>query len=108
MLHIESQTAGVLHLDAHDNSLNSISLSTRGNILATVSEKGTLIRLYNTDTGNRIQVLRRGIEKASVPHLMYISFFLISYSISRDEQYVACISENQTLHLFSVTESLLY
>lgn len=67
----QSHHAGVLHLDAHDNSLRSISLSDKGSILATVSEKGTLIRLYNADNGNRVQVLRRGIDKASVPFLVY-------------------------------------
>lgn len=74
-------------------------------MLATASEKGTLIRLYNADTGNRFQVLRRGIEKASIPLLKLFHISLLICRVSRDEEYVLCISENKTLHVFKVSES---
>lgn len=97
----------MLHLDAHDSPLRNISLSSQGRLLATVSEKGTLIRLFNVENGNRFQVLRRGLEKTDVPFLWYCSLLFIS-SVSADEKYVVCISANHTLHVFQVSESILY
>lgn len=75
-----------------------MTLSYSGSLLASVSEKGTLIRLYNVNNGERIQVFRRGIDKASISHLI----------ISRDEKYLVCVTEGQTLYLFQISESRGY
>ncbi len=56
----------MLHLEAHDNIVRAISLSDEGSLLATVSERGTLIRLYNVNSGEKYQILRRGVDKATV------------------------------------------
>lgn len=56
----------MLHLEAHDNIVRAISLSDEGLLLATVSERGTLIRLYNVNSGEKYQILRRGVDKATV------------------------------------------
>ena len=56
----------MLHLEAHDNIVRAISLSDEGSLLATVSERGTLIRLYNVNSGEKYQILRRGVDKATI------------------------------------------
>lgn len=53
-------------LEAHNSSLSCISLNYSGTLLATASEKGTIIRLYNPHSGEALQELRRGTDKAEV------------------------------------------
>ena len=53
-------------IKAHQSSLTSIELNPRGTKLATASEKGTIIRIYNSEDGSIIQELRRGTEYAFI------------------------------------------
>ena len=53
-------------IKAHETSLACIALNYDGSILATASDKGTLIRVYNTETSEIIQELRRGIDRAEI------------------------------------------
>lgn len=43
-------------ITAHTTSLAALQLSLDGKLLASASETGTLIRIWNTDNGNLIQV----------------------------------------------------
>jgi WD40 repeat protein len=81
-------------IEAHTSSLSQVALNYRGSILATASEKGTLIRLFSTDDGSPIQEVRRGYDKAEI------------YSISFDKtsNWIACSSDKGTVHIFSVTK----
>ena len=82
-------------IEAHSSSLSQIALNFSGSILATASDKGTLIRLFNTEDGTPIQELRRGTDKAEI------------YSISFDKNstWIACSSDKGTIHIFAVTKS---
>jgi WD40 repeat protein len=77
---------------AHQAALSAICLNFAGTLLATASEKGTLIRIFSTETGQPLQELRRGKEKADV------------YSICFDKksQRLACTSDRNTIHIFTV------
>jgi WD40 repeat protein len=68
-------------------------LNFSGTLLATASEKGTLIRIFSTETGQPLQELRRGKEKALI------------HSICFDLKggWLACSSDRSTIHIFTVT-----
>ena len=71
-----------------------------GTKLASASEKGTLIRIFNVDLGLCIQELRRGVPKADI----------YSINFSKDGKWIACSSDKGTIHIFctknDVKESL--
>ena len=55
-----------LIIAAHDAELSAISLSADGQRLATASEKGTIIRVWDTLSGAKLNELRRGSVKAEI------------------------------------------
>lgn len=86
------------NINAHDNEISFLTLSTEGNLLATSSERGTLIRIFSTFNGELIQELRRG-AKSAVIHC--IKFDL-------KNKFLACSSDSGTVHIFSVYNSIKY
>lgn len=79
-------------VSAHDSPLSCLELSLDGSILATASERGTLIRVWNTSTGNLLQELRRGLDTAVI----------FSISLSRNCDYLAVSSDKGTVHIFAL------
>ena len=77
---------------AHDNGLSCMSISTDGSIFVTASTKGTLIRVFNTANGTQLHELRRGSDKAEI----------ISLAIDKNRRFLACSSDKQTIHIYSL------
>lgn len=73
-----------------------MALNPDGRLLATASEKGTLIRLLNTETGHPLAEFRRGSDKADI------------YSLSFDikSTWLAVSSDKPTIHVFAVTREI--
>lgn len=80
---------------AHENMIACMSLNISGSLLATCSERGTLIRIYSTKDGQLLQELRRGTEKAEI------------YSLAFDPtgKFIACSSDRKTIHIFILNEN---
>ncbi len=81
-----------LEIPAHNGMLSQLCLSTDGKLLATTSEKGTLIRIFDTATGERLREFRRGAERAEI----------YSLAFSPNSKYVCCSSHRGTIHVFSL------
>ncbi|GMI46388.1 hypothetical protein TrCOL_g11173 [Triparma columacea] len=82
-------------IPAHEAELGALALNESGSRLATCSEKGTLIRIYETHSGAKLRELRRGTERAEIQSLCF----------SQSNEWVACTSDKGTVHIFSLEES---
>ncbi|ESA43890.1 SVP1-like protein 2, variant [Neurospora crassa OR74A] len=90
---VEVETGNVSIITAHTSALRAMALSQDGELLATASEMGTIIRVYATSNCARLYELRRGIDKA----------IIFSIGFSPSGKYLACTSDKSTLHVFDVT-----
>ena len=80
-------------INAHESAIACLALNSDGTLIATASDKGTLIRIYSaTDGSSILQEVRRGAEKAEI------------YSLAFDplSKFLACSSDRGTVHIFSL------
>jgi len=92
-VHIEMyDTKQTQIIQAHNNPLTQIILNLDGTKLATCSEKGTLIRIFDTKTGEQLKELRRGADKAEI----------YSISFSADSQWICVSSDKGTVHVYGL------
>ncbi|POS82835.1 hypothetical protein EPUL_003140 [Erysiphe pulchra] len=85
-------TSSVSIIPAHGSSLRALVLSQNGQILATASETGTLIRVFATHNCARIAEFRRGVDPA----------IIFSLAISPSGLLLAATSDKSTLHIFDI------
>eukprot|EP00574_Skeletonema_japonicum_P010043 CAMPEP_0201720470 /NCGR_PEP_ID=MMETSP0593-20130828/5400_1 /ASSEMBLY_ACC=CAM_ASM_000672 /TAXON_ID=267983 /ORGANISM="Skeletonema japonicum, Strain CCMP2506" /LENGTH=710 /DNA_ID=CAMNT_0048211109 /DNA_START=160 /DNA_END=2292 /DNA_ORIENTATION=+ len=105
-------------VDAHESALGALALSVDGSLLATASERGTVIRLYDTRgvtigggraatsmnnaSGSTTSVsssvplkeFRRGVERATISCLTF----------SLDSCWLGCASDHGTVHIFQAQD----
>jgi hypothetical protein len=89
---MELATGNVSIIPAHSSALRAIELSPDGEILATASETGTLIRIFSTSSGSKIAEMRRGVDPATI----------FSLAISPSSTLLAVTSDKSTLHIFEL------
>ncbi|EFX01942.1 phosphatidylinositol-bisphosphate-binding protein [Grosmannia clavigera kw1407] len=89
---VQNQTQAVSIIPAHASALGAIALSRDGSLLATASEKGTLVRVWSTANNARVAELRRGVD--------HVTIFSLGFNPSGT--LLACTSDKGTLHVFDV------
>ena len=78
---------------AHQTELELFSIDYNGKYIATSSERGTLIRIYDIDNNKLIKELRRGSDQIKIVDLRF----------SEDAKYLLCSSIKGTIHIFSTS-----
>jgi WD40 repeat protein len=85
-------------IDAHEGPIACMVLSNNGKLLATASETGTLIRVFNTVDGKKINEFRRGIDAAEIYYLAF------NKGESKNPDMLVTLSNKGTVHIFSLNE----
>lgn len=80
-------------INAHDTLIACLALNIDGTLLATASEKGTVIRVFKVVDGTFALELRRGSEKADINCIAFDS----------SSKFISCSSDRKTIHIFSLT-----
>lgn len=83
-------------IKAHENGLAAIALNPDGTKLATASVKGTLIRVWDTQSKELLKEFRRGLEPVEITS--------IAFDQHTSSRIVVC-SNKGTVHVFSLLDS---
>ncbi|EGD88903.1 hypothetical protein H112_03824 [Trichophyton rubrum D6] len=79
-------------IDAHRSPLSCISLNNDGTMLATASDKGTILRVFSVPDGHKLYQFRRG----SMPSTIY------SMSFNTTSTLLCVSSATETVHIFKL------
>ncbi|KAK5000387.1 autophagy protein [Elasticomyces elasticus] len=80
-------------IQAHKAPLSCVALNNESTLLATASEKGTIIRVFSVPAAQKIHEFRRG----SMPARIY------SMSINATSTLLCCTSGTETIHIFKLS-----
>lgn len=83
-------------LPAHDNTLAALSFNQQGTMLASASEKGTVIRVHDVDEGHCLYEFRRGYARC-------VDIYSLSFSL--DSLFLAASSSTETVHIFKLDQT---
>ena len=89
------EKSNTLIINAHDSKIFYLSMNRNGTLIASCSEKGTLIRLFRSDNGELVQELRRGSDHAQIYCICFDAF----------SKFIACSSDKKTIHIFSLRKA---
>lgn len=81
-------------IEAHRSPLACITLNSEGTMLATASDKGTIIRVFSVPEGHKLFQFRRG----SMPSRIY------SMSFNTTSTLLCVSSSTETIHLFKLIQ----
>ncbi|OQR77569.1 WD repeat domain phosphoinositide-interacting protein 4-like [Tropilaelaps mercedesae] len=94
----KGQTSHSITINAHQSELECIALNQSGTMLATASQKGTLIRVFDTAKSSvQLHEFRRGTDPAT----------LYCINFSPDDRYLCCSSDKGTVHIFAMLNTTL-
>ena len=80
-------------VNAHSSKIACIAINKDGTLLATASDKGTLIRIFGTNAGQKLSEFRRG----NIP----VEMNCLTFDLNN--KFIGCSSNGGTIHIFSIT-----
>lgn len=83
----------VTMIPAHDSPVASLTFNSSATLLASASEKGTVIRVFSIPSGQKLFEFRRGVKRCA--HIYSLSFSL-------DSVFLAASSNTETVHVFKL------
>ena len=83
-------------ISAHESKIACLCINQNGTLLATASDKGTLIRVFNVSDGKLLAELRRGSKNADINCIVFDEL----------NKFVGCASDNGTIHIFSIVSAM--
>ena len=86
-----------IFIQAHNHLITNINFNKDSSLIATSSETGTLIKFFDTLSGNLIGIFRRG----------NFNNHISSLSFSLNNLFLIAISDNGTIHLFKTDKKFL-
>lgn len=85
-----------INVNAHEKTIGIIVLTINGDLMASATEMGTIIRIFDTDNGNMVQEVRRGKEKAQIKCICF----------EQNNKFIAATSNRGTVHIWSLSTAL--
>lgn len=82
-------------IHAHDSPLAAVAFSASGTVLATASEKGTVIRVFSVTDSSKLYEFRRGVKRC-------VSISSLAFSLCG--QFLGCSSNTETVHIFKLDD----
>jgi len=79
-------------LPIHAGPIECITFGPHGDVVATASDKGTLIRVVNVSTAQRVHFFRRGTMPATITDIAF----------SANGKFISTASTSETLHVFKL------
>ncbi|XP_017099148.2 WD repeat domain phosphoinositide-interacting protein 2 isoform X3 [Drosophila bipectinata] len=79
-------------IKAHATPLSALTFSTSGTLLATASERGTVIRVFCVKNGQRVQEFRRGVSCVRIASLVFAT----------SGDFLCASSNTETVHIFKI------
>lgn len=92
IVNIDQDKKDFVEFNCHTHPVSNAKFSKDGSMLATSSEQGTIIRLFNTSTGDKLSEFRRGTFHARI----------LDMAISPDNYVLAVMSSHNTIHFFDI------
>ncbi|CAB4023011.1 WD repeat domain phosphoinositide-interacting 4-like [Paramuricea clavata] len=84
-------------ISAHQGEIACLAFNQQGTMVATASDKGTLIRVFDTQSKQLVVELRRGADHAT----------LYCINFSHDSSYLCASSDKGTVHIFALKDTSL-
>lgn len=82
----------VMIIEAHKGPIAALTLSSDGKLLGTASTKGTIIRVFCTETGRKMNQFRRGTYPTKIYHMNF----------SNDNRFLVVTGATKTVHIFDL------